>query len=726
MRKNNNQKLNTRHGIYNTIEQIFKNNPFKVYATGTILKLIGSRIRKSQKPEVVKNIKEMVSKGIIEQVKSGEFRFNSKNMKEAFGTIVTITPTAGYVEVTELEEDVIVERTDMLNSLIGDEVKMFIYEARGGRYKGVIKEITKRSEKRYVGVIDIKDDFAFVICNSRDMRYDIFIPKKDIANAQNGDMVVTEIVEFLPTQPNPVGKIIKSLGKAGTNNAEIHAILEEFSLPYEFDKDVIDASERIPETISAEDIKNRRDFREITTFTIDPFDAKDFDDALSIRTVGENKWEIGIHIADVTHYIKDGSPLERDAKERATSVYLVDRVVPMLPERLSNGVCSLRPNEDKLCFSVVVTMDENANILDRWYGRTVINSNKRFAYEDAQKLIEGEEGELKEEVLTLHKLATILRTNRFKHGSIGFERDEFKFKLDEEGKPLGVYQKVSKESNHLIEEFMLLANKCVAEYIALSEKPNRTFVYRIHTEPNSEKYNDLVRFVSRFGFKLRLSSDNKVISEEINTLLSEVKGQKTETLISTLALRAMAKAVYSTVNVGHYGLGFPNYTHFTSPIRRYPDMMVHRLLQRYLDAGASASQEYYEDLCDHSSKREQRAAEAERASIKYKMAEFLADKIGVQFAGTISGVTDKGIYVELEETKIEGMVSVYTMTDDLYTFDAENYRMVGRSNRESLMLGDKVKVEVLRVDMQRKLIDYSLISHTDLETGEEYFFETDK
>lgn len=715
---------NSQNDIYSLVERVFRNNPLKTYTLASVIKQLTGKSRKTNKIELVKTVKKMVEKGVLEQPRSGEFIFNSKNLLTVTGEVITITQTTAFVKVQGYLEDVIVERNDMLNALIGDKVEMVIFESRrSDRYKGTVKSIIERSEKRYVGIIDISDSYAFVINNSRNMQHDIFIPKRDIANAENGDMVVVEIVEFKPTQPNPVGKVLKSLGKAGTNNAEIHAILEEFSLPYEFSDEVMNASNRISEIISQSEIEKRRDMRNITTFTIDPFDAKDFDDALSLRRLDDNKWEVGVHIADVTHYIKEHSVLEADAQERATSVYLVDRVVPMLPERLSNGLCSLRPNEDKLCFSVIFKMDDDANILDKWYGRTVINSDKRLAYEDAQKVIETGEGELKEEILKLHSMATILRNGRFKKGSIAFERDEFKFHLDEDAIPIGVYLKEQKDSNHLIEEFMLLANKAVAEYIALSSKPNRTFVYRVHTEPNNEKYIDLCRFVGKFGFSVKPSSDQKVIAQELNKLLADVKGQKSETLISTLALRAMAKAVYTTTNVGHYGLGFDNYTHFTSPIRRYPDMMVHRLLQRYLDEGSSASQEYFEDLCDHSSKREVRAAEAERASIKYKMAQFLADKIGIEFYGSISGVTDKGVYVELEENKIEGMVSIHSFTDDNYQFDKENYRLVGRNNGEKIMLGDRVKVEVLRVDMQRKLIDFTMVSHFDYDTNEEYFFE---
>ncbi len=721
---NRKRESRNRNDIYNSIEQIFRSNPMRSYTVNSIIKQVTRRDKRSNKIEIVKTVKLLVEKNILEQPRSGEFKLNTSGLDIIVGEVVTITPTAGYVSVVGMDNDVLIERSDMSNALIGDKVEMMVFEGRrSDRVKGIIKKIVERSTKRYVGIIDISDNYAFVKSNSRNMQYDIFIPKKDIANAANGDMVVAEIVEFSQNQPNPVGKVLKSLGLAGTNDAEMHAILEEFSLPYEFPEAVIKASDMISDKITEKEISKRRDMRDTITFTIDPFDAKDFDDALSLKKLDDNKWEVGIHIADVTHYITEHTVLESNAQERATSVYLVDRVVPMLPERLSNGLCSLRPNEDKLSFSVVLTMDNEANIVDKWYGRTVINSNRRFSYDDAQAVIEGGDDELKDEILTLHSMALILRKNRYKNGSIAFERDEFKFKLDENNKPIGVYLKAQKDSNHLIEEFMLLANKAVAEFVALSSKPKRTFVYRVHTEPNNEKYISLCKFVGKFGFDIKITSDQKVIAQELNRLLGEVKGQKSETLISTLALRAMAKAVYTTTNVGHYGLGFDNYTHFTSPIRRYPDMMVHRLLQHYLDGGASKSQEIFEELCDHSSKREQRAAEAERASTKYKMAEFIADKIGLEFIGSISGVTEKGIYVELDENKIEGMVSVHSLKDDMYQFDQDNYRLVGRHNKVKLMLGDKVKVEVLRVDMQRKLIDFTLVSHFDYDTDEEFFFD---
>lgn len=716
-------KISNSQDVYNAVERFFKNNPLKSFTSSAVINSFGKSFKKNFRIVVINSLKQLKERGVILEDVIGEYHLDTSKLQRIVGTVVTITQGAAYIDVKDLEEDVIVERGDLSNALIGDVVEILISQGRKGRLNGMVTSIIKRSDKRYVGEIKISDSFAFVVTSAREMPYDIFIPKRDIGNGvKDGDKVVVEIVEFNASQPNPVGKVLRSLGRPGDNDTEMHSILEEYSLPYMFTKEVIDASENISEIITQKDISSRRDFRDTLTVTIDPFDAKDFDDAISFKKTEENRYEIGVHIADVSHYIKEHSILDTEALDRATSVYLVDRVVPMLPEKLSNGLCSLRPNEDKLCFSVVFIMDEQANILDKWYGRTVINSNRRFTYEEVQDIIETKEGDFKEEVLILNDLAQKMRATRYKQGSIAFDREEPKFKLDENGKPLGVYFKRQKESNQLVEEFMLSANRAVAEFVALSNKPDRTFVYRIHSEPDPEKYNNFCRFAGKFGYNVKMTSNNKEISQELNKLLSSIKGKKVENLFSSLALRSMAKAVYSTTNVGHYGLSFDNYTHFTSPIRRYPDVMVHRLLQRYLDNEPSASKEYYEDMCDHSSKRELRATEAERASIKYKMVEFLSDKIGMEFFGTISGVTDKGIYVELEETKIEGMVSLYTLTDDFYDFDEENYRLVGRKTGVKMMLGDRVKVSVAKVDFSRKLIDYNLVSHFDFETDNESSF----
>jgi ribonuclease R len=541
------------------------------------------------------------------------------------------------------------------------------------------------------------------------MPYDIFIPLPKLKGAKNGDKVIVRITEWPEKYRNPFGEVVNVLGKPGENETEMHAILAEFDLPYEFNKKVEQAANKVSEVITEKDYKARRDFRDITTFTIDPTDAKDFDDALSIQKLGNGNWQIGVHIADVTHYVTPDSIVEKEAFERATSVYLVDRVVPMIPEKLSNMVCSLRPNEEKLCYSIVFELDKNADILDQWIGRTIIKSNKRFDYEEAQAIIEGGEGEFKSELLLLNDLALKIRARRFKNGAISFERVEVKFDIDEKGKPLGVYFKEHKESNQLIEEFMLLANKRIAEFIGQVKKGQKakTFVYRIHDKPDPEKLERFSKFIHRFGYSIN-TSGHKNITTSINSLLDEVQGKNEQNVIETLAVRSMAKAVYSTKNIGHYGLSFPFYSHFTSPIRRYPDMMVHRMLTDYMKSEKSKNKNKYEDMCKHASEMERKAAEAERASIKYKQVEFMKDHIGEDFDGIISGVTEWGFYVELNESKCEGLVHIRELDDDYYFFDEDNYSIIGRRNKKTYQLGDPVKIKIVKADLEKKQLDYTL------------------
>ena len=699
------------------IDKLFKYNPYKRYTIKNLIKLTHS-LRAEEQEKVRGIVDDMRKEGII-NLESGKFRLSRDKMPTYQGTVDMTSSGAIYVMVDGLENDIHVSPQNTMHALHGDIVKAVITKTyNSGNPEGEVVEIVERSKKNYVGVVEISGNYTFIKVDNKKIPNDIFVPLRNLNGAENGQKVVVKITDWPLDAKNPQGYIIDVLGNPGENNTEMHAILAEFDLPYVYPKDVEKAADRIPDTISEEEIAKRKDFRNVATFTIDPADAKDFDDALSIRKLSNGNYEIGVHIADVTHYVHPGDIIDAEGQSRATSVYLVDRTIPMLPERLSNGLCSLRPNEEKLCFSAVFEMDENAQVIKEWFGRTIILSNRRFTYQEAQDIIESGEGDLKDEILALNKLAQILRAERFKNGSISFEREEAKFDLDENGKPLRVYFKEMKESNQLIEEFMLLANRKVAEFIG-KKRPghttDRTFVYRIHDKPNSEKLSQFRSFVSRFGYHLK-ADEGRDVAKELNQLLGEIQGKSEENIISTLAIRAMAKAVYSTDNIGHYGLAFDYYTHFTSPIRRYPDMMVHRLLAHYLAGGKSENKEYYEELCEHSSAMEVRAADAERASIKYKMVEFMLDKLGNEFDGHISGITEWGIYVELDDTKIEGMVSLRDMTDDTYTFIEEDYAIEGEKTKRRFTLGDNVRIRVVRADLARKQLDFEMVASYDFET----------
>lgn len=652
---------------------------------------------------------ELRDLGTLVEISRGKFKFTTQG-GYITGTVDLTLKGAGYIISEDCDEDVFVSQSNLNHALNGDEVKVYLYAKKRGRQpEGEVVEIIKKSRDTFVGVVEVSKNFAFMTANSRQMPYDVFLPLSKLKKAQNGDKVIVRITEWPEKYKNPFGEVVNVLGKPGDNETEMHAILAEFDLPYEFDKKVEQAANSISEVITEEDYKARRDFRNITTFTIDPADAKDFDDALSIQKLENENWQIGVHIADVTYYVTKESIIENEAFERATSVYLVDRVVPMIPEKLSNMVCSLRPNEEKLCYSIVFELDKNADILDQWIGRTVINSDKRFDYAEAQAIIEGGEGEFKEELVLLNDLAQKLRARRFKDGAISFERVEVKFDIDDKGKPLGVYFKEQKESNQLIEEFMLLANKRVAEFIGKVAKGTKakTFVYRIHDKPDPEKLERFSKFIQRFGYGINTSSQ-KNITSSINDLLDQVQGKKEQNVIETLAVRSMAKAVYSTKNLGHYGLSFPFYSHFTSPIRRYPDMMVHRMLTDYLKGEKSKNKNKYEDMCKHSSEMERKAAEAERSSIKYKQVEFMKDHIGDEFEGVISGVTEWGFYVELNDSKCEGLVHIRELDDDYYFFDEDNYAIIGKRNKMTYQLGDGVKIRIVRADLEKKQLDYTL------------------
>lgn len=655
---------------------------------------------------------ELADDGTLNQISRGKYKLKAKT-GTATGIVEMQKQGFAFVNSEELDAPVIISSGNLKHAMQGDKVRIHVFAQRKKHdTEGEVTEILERAKSVFVGKVQVSRNFAFLLPTGK-VGFDIFIPKEKLNGAKDGQKAIAEISDWPANARNPIGKILEVLGDTGDNDAEMHAILAEFELPHIFPANVDKAAEKIPLEIPSEEIKKRRDMRKTTTFTIDPHDAKDFDDALSLKKLSNGNWEVGIHIADVTHYVRPNTIIETEAQDRATSVYLVDRVVPMLPERLSNGVCSLRPNEDKLCFSAVFEMNEDAAIKKQWFGKTVIHSDRRFTYEEAQEIIETGEGDLSTEILTLNELAVKLRDGRFSSGSIAFDRVEIKFNINEGGKPLSVYFKEAKDSNKLIEEFMLLANKKVAEFVGKvrEKKTPKTFVYRIHDKPDPDKLEAFNTFIKRFGHGIQLTTP-RTISTSLNKLLSDVKGKNEQNVVETLAIRTMAKAAYSTRNIGHYGLSFDYYSHFTSPIRRYPDMMVHRLLEKYLEGGRSANEQKYEDLCKHSSEMEAKAANAERSSIKYKQVEFMQNQIGKIYPGTISGVTDWGIYVELEN-KIEGMIPIAELDDDFYIFDEKNYALVGRHSHKTYQLGEKVKVKVWRTNLERKQLDFRLAKAED-------------
>lgn len=695
--------------LINNILSTFSQNEGKILNYKQLAKLMGVGDEPTRRL-LNQCLNELAADGDLDEPSRGKFCMRRK-AAYVTGRVDMTSNGSAYIISEEFDRDIFVSANNLHHALNDDIVKVYIYSKRNkSSVEGEVVEIIKRKREVFVGIVEISKHFAFLIPEHNQLPFDIFIPLDKLKNAERGQKAVAKIVEWSDKQKNPIGEIVEVLGNAGENNTEMHAILAEYGLPYQFPTRVEEAAAEIDETISEQEIARRRDFRHITTFTIDPADAKDFDDALSFRRISDNRVEVGVHIADVTHYVRPNTVLEKEAYLRGTSVYLVDRTVPMLPEKLSNKVCSLRPNEDKLCFSAVFELDNEAHVQNQWFGRTIINSDHRFAYEDAQMVIETKQGPLADEILALNDLAQKLRSRRFAAGAISFEREEVKFQLDDEARPIGVYLKEQKESNQLIEEFMLLANKKVAEFIGKpTEGKARTFVYRIHGEPNEDKLSTFALFIKRFGYQLQTKSKKK-IAESMNNLLSSVNGKAEQSVIETLAVRTMAKAEYSTKNIGHYGLAFDYYTHFTSPIRRYPDMMVHRLLAHYLDGGKSVDEATYEEMCKHSSEREQLATSAERTSIKYKQVEFMQDNVGKVFEGVISGVTQWGIYVELNDSKCEGMVSVRSLTDDFYEYDEAEYAVIGHRNKKRYTMGDKVTVKVLAANMEKRQLDYALVN----------------
>lgn len=706
------EKRANRPALREEILDVFNANPKRSLNYKQVSAAMGLT-KKSSRQLVEMLLLEMTEEGILSEVVPGKYKLLSL-AAQITGTVDMTAAGSAYIVPDEGGEDIFVSQANLKGALHGDKVKVLLFARKKRRQlEGEIVEIIKRKRELFVGQLQVSEHFAFLVCDWKVINRDIFIPKNKLKGAVNGQKAVVRIVEWPVGAKNPVGEVVDVLGDVGDNDAEMHAILAEFNLPYSYPEEAIVAAEKIPDAITKEEIAKRRDFRNVTTFTIDPVDAKDFDDALSIQQLGEDLWEIGVHIADVTHYVKPDSVIDNEAYVRATSVYLVDRTVPMLPERLSNYLCSLRPGEDKLCFSAVFKMNGQGHVQESWIGRTIVHSDKRFAYEEAQLVIETGEGPFAEELKVLNSIAKELRAGRYRKGAINFERVEVRFQLDEKGKPISVYFKESKEANNLIEEFMLMANKRVAELIATNELEKnkksepKTFVYRIHDVPDTDKFEAFAKFVRKFGLDAN-PEPKESLSQALNRLLKSVKGRSEQNIVETLAVRTMAKAVYSTRNIGHYGLAFRHYSHFTSPIRRYPDMMAHRLLQRYMDGDKSVPADKYEEMCEHCSEMEQRAADAERASIKYKQVEFLKDRVGEVFDGVISGVSEWGVYVELVDSKCEGLIPVRELDDDYYTFDEENYMLVGRRYKRKFQLGDAVKIQVLKANLEKRQLDFTL------------------
>ena len=699
-----------------TVLDVFMQNPFKGYNFRQLSHALGIS-DKASKLLVKEILDELSASRAIVEVNRGKFKLNPSSIKAGVsGNIITgrvdMKQTGkAYIITDDLEDDVFIAANNTYHALNGDIVKVRLFPKRKERkIEGRIIEIVERKRKQFVGVIEHSGKYAFLIPDDQSTPIDIYIPASNLKGAKNGEKAIARITDWPEHSKNPFGEVINVLGKPGENDVEMQSILADVGFPVGFPKHVEADADNIETEISEAEIASRRDYRNVFTCTVDPEDAKDFDDALSLQKLKNGNWEVGIHIADVSYYVKPDSAIDKEAFDRATSVYLVDRVIPMLPERLSNNVCSLRPNENKLCYAAIFELDENAGVQNEWYGRTVINSDRRYNYEEVQAVIEGGTDKYQKELLLLHDLASKLRKVRFEKGAIAFTSQEVNFRLDEKGKPIEAYIKEQKDSNRLIEDFMLLANRKVAEKIGRKrgKQEPKTFVYRIHDVPNPDKLQTFAEFVGKLGYKLQ-TGNRKSISSSLNKLFEQIKGKGEENMIESIAVRTMAKAEYSIQNIGHYGLAFQWYTHFTSPIRRYPDLMVHRLLDHYLKGGKSANPTEFEEKCKHSSDMERKAMEAERASVKYKQAEYLLDKVGQEFNGLISGVSKWGIFVELDGNKCEGMISLRDFDDDFYYLDEENYKVVGAQQGKEYQLGDPIRIKVKRIDLSKKQMDFTLV-----------------
>ncbi|MCC5938507.1 MAG: ribonuclease R [Lunatimonas sp.] len=697
--------------LKNTVLNFFESHFGEEFSERQLSKLLKLRDanEKSALPEI---LVELVSAGKLSKNSRNEFSTTS-DPEFIEGEVDYVNARFAFIiprSLSKADDDILVKEKDLKNALDGDIVRVMVFpgRAKNGRREGKVMEILTRCRDEFVGRVEISPRFAFVVPDFKKMHRDIFVKKSDLLEAQHNQKVVVKLTDWSENEKNPTGKIVRILGTAGEHEVEIHSIMAEFGLPFEYPEEIEAEAERIPEAIGKDEIAHRRDFRSIATFTVDPADAKDFDDAISYRQLENGNFEVGVHIADVTHYVRPNTLLEREAYHRATSVYLVDRTIPMLPERLSNGLCSLRPNEDKLTFSCVFEMTPDAAVLNYWIGRTIIHSDRRFAYEEAQENIDQQSGDFYQELSELNEMAKKLRAERFKKGAINFETVEVKFKLDEKGKPLGLIIKERKDIHKMIEEFMLLANRTVAEFVFDRNKGKDTFVYRIHDYPDLEKLTTFAGFARKFGHELTIT-DERTVSKTLNKLMDDIVGKPEQNVLEQLAIRSMAKAKYTTDPKIHFGLAFKHYTHFTSPIRRYPDMMVHRLLQHYLDGGKNPENQPWEEKCTHSSEREKRAADAERASIKYKQVEYMQLAEDKDYEGIVTGVTEWGVYVEITETKCEGMVRLQDITDDYYDFDERNMRLVGSKNKRIITLGDKVSVRVVKTDIDRRTIDLEFV-----------------